>query len=353
MPTISLCMIVKNEEDVLARCLDSAAGLMDEIIIVDTGSSDRTIEIAERYTEKVYSFEWIDDFSAARNFAFSKATMDYCMWLDADDIIETKQHRAFLKLKKTLTDDIDFVMMKYNIAFDEHGLPTFSYYRERWIKNNGMHIWQGAVHEAIVPAGKVLHSDIEICHKKIHAGDSDRNLNIYRKMIAEHQVLEPRHRYYYARELYYHNLHQEAFEEFSTFLMMKDGWIENKIEACTMCAYCCYMLGKQDDALMMLFKSFEYDLPRAEVCCDIGKHFLDRQKYNIAAYWYQRALACSKLPGEGFIQLDCYDYIPYLQLCVCYDRMGDLKEARKYNEKAGQVKPGSKAYLLNKQYFKA
>ena len=73
MITISLCMIVKNEEKLLARCLDSVAGLMDEIIIVDTGSTDRTKEIAARYTDKIYDFEWVQDFSAARNFAFSKA----------------------------------------------------------------------------------------------------------------------------------------------------------------------------------------------------------------------------------------------------------------------------------------
>ncbi len=63
--TISLCMIVKNEERVLARCLDSVADLMDEIIVVDTGSTDRTKEIASRYTDLIYDFVWTDDFSAA------------------------------------------------------------------------------------------------------------------------------------------------------------------------------------------------------------------------------------------------------------------------------------------------
>ena len=77
MVEISLCMIVKNEEKVLARCLDSIAGLMDEIIIVDTGSTDKTKEIAGKYTDNIYDFEWIDDFAAARNFAFSKATKEY------------------------------------------------------------------------------------------------------------------------------------------------------------------------------------------------------------------------------------------------------------------------------------
>ena len=76
MVTISLCMIVKNEETVLSRCLDSIASLVDEIIIVDTGSTDKTKSIAAKYTTHIYSFSWIDDFSAARNYSFSKATMD-------------------------------------------------------------------------------------------------------------------------------------------------------------------------------------------------------------------------------------------------------------------------------------
>lgn len=72
MPTISLCMIVKNEEAVLARCLDSIADLMDEIIIIDTGSTDRTKEIAAHYTSKIYDYKWTNNFSAARNFSFPR-----------------------------------------------------------------------------------------------------------------------------------------------------------------------------------------------------------------------------------------------------------------------------------------
>ncbi|MDE5995713.1 MAG: glycosyltransferase family 2 protein, partial [Eubacterium sp.] len=87
MATISLCMIVKNEEKVLARCLESIKNAVDEIIIADTGSTDNTKEIAKKYTDKIYDFEWVDDFSKARNFSFSKASKDYIMWLDADDII--------------------------------------------------------------------------------------------------------------------------------------------------------------------------------------------------------------------------------------------------------------------------
>ena len=80
MATVSLCMIVKNEEDVLARCLESAADLVDEIIIVDTGSADRTREIAARFTEHVFDLPWRDDFSEARNAAVCGWTRTTCFW---------------------------------------------------------------------------------------------------------------------------------------------------------------------------------------------------------------------------------------------------------------------------------
>ena len=88
MITVSLCMIVKNEEKVLKRCLDSIADLMDEIIIVDTGSCDATKQIASAYTNQIYDFEWIGDFAAARNFAFSKANMEYLYSADADEVLD-------------------------------------------------------------------------------------------------------------------------------------------------------------------------------------------------------------------------------------------------------------------------
>ena len=134
MITVSLCMIVKNEERTLRRCLDSVRGLMDEIIIADTGSTDRTVEIARDCGAAVRTFPWCDDFAAARNFAFSKATMQYCMWLDADDVLEPADREAFRKLKETLDPDTDVVMLRYHTGFDESGKPAFSYWRERLLR---------------------------------------------------------------------------------------------------------------------------------------------------------------------------------------------------------------------------
>ena len=352
MSTISLCMIVKNEEMHIARCLDSIAGLVDEIVIVDTGSVDRTVEIVSNYTKNVYSYPWKDDFSDARNYSFSKATKDYCMWMDADDILDETENEKFLQLKQTLTPDTDMVMMKYHTSFDEAGSPSFSYFRERWIRNCPQYRWTGAVHEVIPPNGKLVYSDIAISHKKMHATDPDRNLRIYEKLIADGKPLDARQQYYYGRELYYHKQYEKAISVMEQFLLSADGWVENKIEACSICACCHYALGQEQAALTTLLRSMSYDLPRAEICCEIGKYFLEHGNYHNAIYWYDTALHTPKHEQTGgFILPDCYDYVPLLQLCVCYDRLGDRQKAKEYNEKAGACKPYSKSYLHNKQYF--
>ena len=117
MISISLCMIVKNEEKSLPECLQSVKNIFDEIVIVDTGSSDRTKIVAHAFTDKIYDFPCCDDFSAARNFSFSKATGDYIAWLDTDDRLDEANRAAFAALKQTLSFETDVVMMKYAAAF--------------------------------------------------------------------------------------------------------------------------------------------------------------------------------------------------------------------------------------------
>ena len=126
MISISMCMIVKNEQDILARCLDSYAGTYDELIIIDTGSTDNTKEIAAHYTDKIYDFEWINDFSAARNFAFSKAECDYIFSADADEVLDDTNNYALRELKHVLLPEIDIVQMyyvnasEYNSVYNAH-----------------------------------------------------------------------------------------------------------------------------------------------------------------------------------------------------------------------------------------
>ena len=93
---ISQCMIVKNEEDKIEKALSWGKGIVSEQIVVDTGSTDRTVEIAEAMGAKIYHFEWIDDFSAARNFAISKAKYEWIAFLDADEYFLEEDARKLL-----------------------------------------------------------------------------------------------------------------------------------------------------------------------------------------------------------------------------------------------------------------
>lgn len=354
MVSVSLCMIVKNEEDVLERCLESAAGVVDEIVIVDTGSTDRTREIAARFTDKLFSFPWRDDFAAARNESFSHASMDYCLWLDADDVLLGTDQTAFLKLKETLDPSVSVVMAPYHTGFDESGRVTFSYFRERLIKNRAGLRWEGAVHEAVTPAGQILYADFAVTHRKTRPGDPDRNLRIYQAQIDSGKQLDPRHQFYYGRELYYHRRYEEALAVFEAFLAEGRGWIENNIDACCHCAYCQEQLGREEEALAALFRTFFYDRPRAEVCCDLGRWFFRRERYSLAAYWYALALTCPRDDRRGgFVSPDCYGYLPCIQLCLCYSRLGDQTQAAVFNELAAERKPEDPAVLHNRAWFQS
>lgn len=352
MITLSVCMIVKNEEEVLERCLNCAKNIADEIIVVDTGSTDHTKNIARRFTEKIYEFPWCDDFAKARNYSFSKATMEYIMWLDADDIFTPLDQQLLLELKQTLSPETDMVMMKYDVAFDADDNPTFSYYRERLFKRSGDFRWIGEIHEVIPQRGNVIYQDISVRHKKMKANEPGRNLKIFEKMLADGKTLDPRQQYYYARELYYNGRYEDAILLFTQFLDDGNGWIENSISACKDLALCFYAVDQPQKALMSLLRSLTLDAPRAEICCDIGKHFFDRDQYGSAIFWYQTAASCElEIRNGAFCLTDCYGYIPYMQLCVCFDRLGERDKAIEYNEKAGLIKPEDKGYLFNKNYF--
>ncbi|WP_404815176.1 tetratricopeptide repeat-containing glycosyltransferase family 2 protein [Ructibacterium gallinarum] len=350
--TISLCMIVKNEEEVLDRCLASAAPVADEIIIVDTGSQDATADIARRYTDKVFSFPWQDDFAAARNFSFSKASMQYCLWLDADDVILPADRTRFLRLKEDLDPSVDVIMLPYHIAFHPDNTPSFWYYRERIVKNSPDYRWQGRVHEAIVPIGNVIYGSAAVSHFKLRPSDPDRNLRILEKMMNDPGDISPRTRFYYGRELYEHGRYPEAVGALEAFWRDSGGWIENKIDACRILSYCYHMMGQREMAFRVLFRSFMLDTPRAEICCELGRLFMEDNQFRLAAYWYETALGCPyQADRGGFIRTECYGYLPSIQLCVCYDRLGDTKRAEAYNELAGKYQPDSQAYQANKVYF--
>lgn len=352
MITISLCMIVKNEESVLSRCLNSVSHIVDEIIIVDTGSDDGTKAIAGDYTDKIYDFEWIDDFAAARNFAFSKASMEYILWLDADDLILEEDQDKLLKLKHNLDSSVDSVTMHYNLAFDSQDNVTSSLRRNRLVKRSRNFQWVGAVHECLVVGGNILNSDISITHKKERMNDVNRNIEIYEKRRAKGEEFSPRDLYYYANELFDHQRYQEAIEFYIKFLGTGKGWFEDNIAACGKLADIYIYLKDWDKAMKYCLQSFKYTSPRAEACCRMGYLFFISNRFKEASAWYKIATQMDK-PAEnmGITNYACWTWLPHIQLCLCYDRLGFYKLAYEHNEKARYYLPNDHKILYNKKYF--
>lgn len=345
-------MIVKNEEDVLERCLENAHICFDEIIIVDTGSSDRTKQIAKKFTNKIFDFVWVNDFAKARNFAFSKASKDLVMWLDADDVLTKTQAEKIRQLANSFPDDVSNVRMVYHIAFDQFDKPTFSYYRERLFLKKAGPIWVEPVHEYVSCPGKTIYTDIEILHKKTKPTPKKRNLKIFENLIKNKQPLSPRLQYYYARELFYNKAYKKAIKYFNVFLNNENGWRINKAEACLVMADCFVAQKNNQEALKALYNSFIFEKPTAEACCKIAEIFATEKQTNLAIFWYKMALEKATALESGFVQKDYYGYIPAINLCVLYYHNSDIEASEKYNQIAEVYKPKDKAVLINKNFFK-
>lgn len=348
--TISLCMIVKNEEAVIGRCLESVSKIVDEINIVDTGSLDRTKEIVAKYTERIFDFTWIEDFAAARNYAFQQATTDYILWLDADDIFLEKDQKAFLELKKTLDTQIDAVSMNYNLAFDEENNVTSSLRRYRLAKREKGFKWIGNVHEYLEVYGNLYPSDISVSHMPL-SHDAERNLRIYENLASSGKEFSPRDLFYYANELLDHGKVEKAIEYYLRFLKTKKGWVEDNIRACNKLADCYNNLGLKEQEMTWVLHTLSYGIPKPETCCRLAYEFLQKNEINSAIYWYKSALDNKETEGLAFQNHACSTWLPHLQLAVCYDKAGQTELGYQHNEKALKYRPQDSQILLNKEYF--
>ncbi len=167
-PTISLCMIVKNEEKFLPMCLESVKDHVDEIIIVDTGSTDSTVEIARRYNAKIYHHAWENSFSKARNHSLKYATCDWILWLDADEEVDKKD--AY-KLKKVIKDPVECkTAPRANVIYlqmldksVEGQSDSIMNSRKIFRNHLGFH-FEGIVHNYLKCSGPTKMADIRVYH---------------------------------------------------------------------------------------------------------------------------------------------------------------------------------------------
>jgi len=352
-------MIILNEEAILRRILNCAKTFCDELIIVDTGSSDKSKEIAREYTDNIYDFVWVNDFSKARNYSFSKAKCDYIMWLDADDFITNENCDKLKKLKLQL-NNFDTILLPYVLGKNK---SRMIYYRERIVKNDGTHLWLDPIHEVMQITGKIGKFDIEIEHRKEKANNPKRNLKVYQKLKKDGMIFNARQQFYYASEYYYNNLFHKAIAEYKVFFQMPNKYIENELQGYLNIARCYLNLSKiisnsstaqnrlRDFACLYLLKAIELD-PRCEHLCELGIVLMEKEKFKSAILCFDTCLKLDIKSDFAFNEKDKHDLIPYINLGFCYYRLNNIKKAINYNNLALKLAPDNEIALNNQKYFK-
>ena len=188
---VSLTMIVRNEEQNLPHCLASVAGVFDEVVVLDTGSTDRTRDIAREHGARVFDFVWVDDFAAARNAALARATGDYAFWLDADDVVEPPEREKLLRLLASLRagDEAAFVV-RCACDPDENGgggQTVVDHVRLFPVRENVR--WTYRVHEQILPSLRQAGCPVRWTDLAVrHTGYSDAATRA-RKLARDERIL--------------------------------------------------------------------------------------------------------------------------------------------------------------------
>lgn len=336
MATISACLIVKNEEQVLERCLQCLQPIVDEIIIVDTGSDDGTKEIAKRYTNKVYDFVWVNDFSAARNFSFEKATMEYIYVADADEVIDSENQTKFQQLKAALLPEVEIVQMLYTNQLLHN--TTYNYdteYRPKLYKRVRTFQWVDPLHEYVALEPVIYDSDIKIIHKPL-SNHAKRDFHIFQNTIKRSGRLSKKLNSMYARELFIAGTDDDFIEAKEYF----EELIENESDIAELKKFQC-VLGKiylcmhdYHQFFKVVLKNVAIKESSAEVCYLLGEYYFLANEYKEASLWYYNAAF------ETSADLNIHyagDY-PLKRLAECYGMLGNEEEAKKYEALATQWK---------------
>ena len=292
MITISVCMIVKDEERVLDRCLASLRPIADEIIIVDTGSSDDTKEIAAQYTDRVFDFLWRDDFAAARNYAFSKATKEYIYSADADEVLDEDNLLKVRSLKQNLLPEIEIVQFLYTNQLSCNTTYNFdTELRPKLYKRLREFTWVDPLHESVRREPLVFDSDIVVVHQP-EAFHGKRDFRIYRKAMEEPLGLSSHLQGMYARELFITGEPQDFLDAENYFeqLIEQEGISNDRLmEAMCVLAHAAEDRKDTDDFFRPVLKAFALGNPSSEICYLLGKHFEDKGDYCEACIWYYNA----------------------------------------------------------------
>jgi|WetSurMetagenome_2_1015567.scaffolds.fasta_scaffold00103_37 glycosyltransferase involved in cell wall biosynthesis len=234
MKSLGVSMIVKNESECIEACLESIKGV-DEIVIVDTGSEDNTVELCKKYTDKVYTdYSWQDDFSEARNVSLSHCTADWILIIDADEVLKCSIEGLRHVLNSYMAKNVEGHTIRYmGMLFAVHtGVEIVE--SIRIIKNDPSIKWEGAVHNSLTLDGNNEHlknscykSKFEIAsgYSPAHFKDPNRSLRILTKQL-ELNPDNTRYQYYMAREYIARRMNPENKDQVDELLDKIIFWLE-------------------------------------------------------------------------------------------------------------------------------
>ncbi len=287
-PTIGLALIALNEERSLPRLLASVQGAFDRVVLLDTGSKDRTVGVFQEWahaqpnmTFSVRHFTWVHDFAAARRAADELlGDVDWYAWADADDTIEGAEHlRAYARQAPA---EVAAFIGSYDYAHDAHGNVCCVLRRERLVRRGAGH-WDGRVHEAQLVTGPQAMLDPTLVrwvhHKHIDTRDSNtRNLRILRAWVKD-EPLNPRVLGYLGTEEAARGQFKRSVGYFRRYLALKTGWDEERAQVHRKLSCCLAAMGRHQDAAETALAAFavlpdwpDSHLSMAECCYALGEY---------------------------------------------------------------------------------
>lgn len=345
-PTLSLCMIVKNEEEMLPGCLESVKDAVDEMIIVDTGSSDRTIQIAKSYGARVYSHPWRDSFSEARNYGLQFATGDWILQLDADERLE--QEDIALLRRLICSDDYDGIIVGITNFV---GGTSSKFYYERVFRRGKGH-YEGIVHNQLVLDGACLPSEIRIYHygydlspEKMQA-KWKRTTKLLKKQIADHPK-DAFARFNLVRNYRSQRAFQQGIEEGCTALEVIHYHDAPKIYLMIVyeTANCLLRAEAYDEAEHLCLSGLARDPQHVDLIYTLASLYLKEERYPEAIEQFERFLEQREEHmhqlQRGALLMDTLgdDYTAHNGLGLCYYALGARDKAVEHFERAIVLNP--------------
>lgn len=344
---ISICMIAKNEEHFLEECLKRIKPYGMEIIITDTGSTDRTKEIAQKYADKVFDFEWINDFSAARNFCAEHASNNWIISLDCDEYVESidvKSLRILMQKKPRYAGNI---RMKMLVRDDNDELQYITEEVTRMYNRNYYH-FDGAIHEQVIPfewrAFDENNNPVLQCFLMtidvVHQGYAQSRESMMEKQIRNMGIIEkalketpddPYLCFQMGQSLFITGNREEAVQYYEKTLKLNPPAHLIYVQANIMALAKTYMLMERQEDAMNLMKKYESQCKVAKFAFTQATIFQDCKQWMKALLYYIKAVSLPDKDELGVNLLHCYENIIKLYKGFGNEEMANLFQ-KQYEE---------------------